>query len=104
VRGVQTVDLTWHGAISANIDIYRNSNRIATVPNTGSYTDSIGVKGGNDRYTYKVCESPTQNCSNEVTVRFGGPPVGSVRALALAKDRKLANVSGRQINRRGDKR
>jgi hypothetical protein len=44
------------------------------VPNTGSYTDSIGVKGGNDRYIYKVCESLTENCSNEVTVRFGGPP------------------------------
>jgi uncharacterized protein (DUF2237 family) len=71
---VQTVDLAWHGATSANIDIYRDGNRIATVPNTGFYTDSIGVKGGNDRYIYKVCESLTGNCSNEVTVRFGGPP------------------------------
>ena len=53
----------------------RDGNRIATVPNTGSYTDSIGVKGGNDRYSYKVCESLTENCSNEVTVRFGGPPL-----------------------------
>jgi hypothetical protein len=74
LHGVQTVDLTWQGATSANIDIYRDGNRIATVPNTGSYTDSIGVKGGNDRYIYKVCESLTENCSNEVTVRFGGPP------------------------------
>jgi len=74
LHGVQTVDLTWQGATSANIDIYRDGNRITTVPNTGSYTDSIGVKGGNDRYIYKVCESPTENCSNEVTVRFGGPP------------------------------
>jgi hypothetical protein len=74
VRGVQTVDLTWQGATSANIDIYRDGNPIATVPNTGSYTDAIGVKGGNDRYSYKVCESLTENCSNEVTVRFGGPP------------------------------
>jgi serine protease len=71
VRGVQTVDLTWRGAISANIDIYRDGV-IRTVPNTGSYTDSIGVKGGNDSYRYKVCESLTENCSNEVTVRFGG--------------------------------
>jgi len=27
------------------------------------------------RYTYTVCEVGTQNCSNEVTVRFGGPPL-----------------------------
>jgi len=47
---------------------------IATVPNTDAYTDSIGVKGGNTRYRYKVCETLTQNCSNEVIVRFGGPP------------------------------
>ena len=60
VHGVQTVDLTWHEATSANIDIYRGVIRIATVPNTGSYTDSIGVKRGNDRYSYKVCESLTQ--------------------------------------------
>jgi hypothetical protein len=48
---------------------------VATVPNTGSYKDFIGVRGGNVRYTYKVCEAGTQNCSNEVTVRFGGPPL-----------------------------
>jgi hypothetical protein len=29
---------------------------IVTVPNTGSYTDSIGA-GGNALYTYKVCEA-----------------------------------------------
>ena len=74
VKGVQTVDVTWHGATSANIDIYRDGNLRETVPNTGAYTDSIGVKGGNNRYRYMVCETLTQNCSNEVTVRFGGPP------------------------------
>jgi hypothetical protein len=74
VHGIQTVDLTWSGAISANIDVYRNGVVVATVPNTGAYTDSIGVRGGNLRYIYKVCEAATSNCSNEVTVRFGGPP------------------------------
>jgi len=48
---------------------------IATVPNTGTYKDFIGVRGGNARYIYKICEAATQNCSNEVTVRFGGPPL-----------------------------
>jgi hypothetical protein len=75
VQGRHTVDLTWSPVTSANIDIYRNGVVIATVPNTGSYKDFIGVRGGNARYTYKVCEAGTQNCSNQVTVRFGGPPL-----------------------------
>jgi hypothetical protein len=75
VQGRHTVDLTWSGATSANIDIYRDGVLIATVPNNGSYKDFIGVRGGNARYTYKVCEAGTQNCSNQVTVRFGGPPL-----------------------------
>jgi len=75
VQGSQTVDLVWSGATSANIDIYRNGVLVHTVPNTGSYTDSIGVRVGNVSYTYKVCEASTSNCSNEVTVRFGSPPL-----------------------------
>ncbi len=75
VQGRHTVDLSWTGATSANIDVYRDGALIATVPNTATYTDSIGVRGGNVRYTYKVCEAATQNCSNEVIVRFGGPPL-----------------------------
>jgi serine protease len=69
------VDLTWSGATSADIDIYRDGGVIATAPNNGAYKDFIGVRGGNARYIYKVCEAGTQNCSNEVTVRFGGPPL-----------------------------
>jgi hypothetical protein len=75
VQGRHTVDLSWSPVTSANIDIYRDGVVIATVPNTGSYKDFIGVRGGNVRYTYKVCEAGTQNCSNQVTVRFGGPPL-----------------------------
>jgi plastocyanin len=75
VQGRHTVDLSWNGATSANTDIYRDGVVIATVPNNGTYTDSIGVRGGNVRYVYKVCDAGTQNCSNEVTVRFGAPPL-----------------------------
>jgi hypothetical protein len=75
VQGRHTVDLSWSGANSANIDIYRNGVVIGTVPDNGSYKDFIGVRGGNARYTYKVCEAGTQTCSNDVTVRFGGPPL-----------------------------
>src|SRR5206468_6273591 len=72
VQGQQAVDLSWSGATSNNIDIYRNGVLIATVPNiAGFYTDHIGARG-KGTYTYRVCDAGTQNCSNQVTVRFGG--------------------------------
>jgi len=27
---------------------------------------------GKGTYTYRVCQAGTQNCSNQVTVKFGG--------------------------------
>jgi N-acetylneuraminic acid mutarotase len=75
VQGRHTVDLSWTGSNAANIDIHRDGVVIATVPNNGAYKDFIGVRGGNVRYTYKVCDAGTSNCSNEVIVRFGGPPL-----------------------------
>src|SRR5438067_5034611 len=72
VHGVDTVDLSWNGATSSNVDIYRNGVIIATVPSTpGSYTDNTNQKG-RATFIYKVCEAGTQNCSNQVTVTFGG--------------------------------
>jgi serine protease len=72
VQHRQTVDLSWSGSNAGSIEIYRNGVVIATVPNNGSYRDLIGGGGGNARYTYKVCDAGTTNCSNQVTVRFGG--------------------------------
>jgi hypothetical protein len=71
VHGLQTVDLFWNGATSPNVDIYRNGGLIDTVQNNGFHTDHIG-QSGNGTYTYRVCEAGTGNCSNQVTVRFGG--------------------------------
>jgi hypothetical protein len=72
VQGQQRVDLSWNGATSNNIDVYRNGVLIATVPNIpGFYTDHIGARG-KGTYTYRVCDASTQNCSNQVTVKFGG--------------------------------
>ena len=67
--GINKVRLTWSGASSSEIDIYRDSVLIVTTANDGSYTDSTGDTG-RARYTYKVCEAGTQNCSDEVTVSF----------------------------------
>jgi hypothetical protein len=72
VKGRHTVDFSWNGATSNSIDIYRNGVLITTVPNIpGFYTDHIGARG-RARYTYRVCEAGTGNCSNQVTVQFGG--------------------------------
>jgi subtilisin family serine protease len=69
VGGINTVRLTWSGATSDNIDVYRNGSLIATVPNAGTYTDSTGDTG-RAQYIYHVCEAGTSTCSNDVTVRF----------------------------------
>ncbi|WP_299569009.1 S8 family serine peptidase [uncultured Shewanella sp.] len=68
-KGVKKVDLTYNGATTTNVDIYRNNAIVSTSTNNGSYTDTITSKGGGS-YTYKVCEASTATCSDDVTVSF----------------------------------
>jgi hypothetical protein len=67
--GINTVRLTWTGATSSQVDIYRNAVLIVTTANDRSYVDSTGDTG-RAQYTYKVCEAGTQTCSNVERVRF----------------------------------
>jgi hypothetical protein len=69
VHGQQTADLSWSGATSANVDIYRNGAPIVTTANDGFYTDTIGGRG-HATYTYQVCNQGSQTCSNQATVTF----------------------------------
>lgn len=69
VRGVQHADLTWSGATSTNVDVFRDGALIVTTANDGFHTDNIGARGGGS-YTYQVCEAGTTTCSNTVTVTF----------------------------------
>lgn len=69
VKGSKRVDLTWSGTSVSSMDFFRNGSMIATVSNTGSYTDAVGGKGGGS-YTYQVCEAGTSTCSAEKTVVF----------------------------------
>ncbi len=69
VGGINTVRLTWSGATSNSIDVYRDGILVATVPNTGADTDSTGDTG-RARYTYDVCEAGTSACSNNARVTF----------------------------------
>lgn len=69
VRGVHTIDLSWSGATSTDVDVYRNGGFVVTTANDGAYTDSTGNKGGGS-YDYQVCEAGTGTCSNVATVTF----------------------------------
>lgn len=69
VKGVQKVDLTWSGADSISVDIYRNGQLLATTANDGAHTDDINERGGAS-YDYQLCEAGTTTCSGTVTVVF----------------------------------
>src|SRR5262249_48381739 len=69
VGGTNTVRLTWSGATSTDIDVYRDGMPIVRTANTGSYTDSTGDTG-RARYKYRVCEAGTSTCSNNARARF----------------------------------
>jgi N-acetylneuraminic acid mutarotase len=67
--GINTVRLTWSGATSTDIDLYRNGRLIGTTANDGAITHSTGDTGP-ARYTYQVCEAGTSTCSNDAIVTF----------------------------------
>ncbi|HSF43343.1 MAG TPA: PKD domain-containing protein [Thermoanaerobaculia bacterium] len=69
VSNKHRVDLTWSGATSTNVDVYRNGIIITTTPNDGAHTDAPN-KRGSATYTYKVCNAGTTVCSNEATATF----------------------------------
>jgi subtilisin family serine protease len=66
-KGKNKVDVTWSGAATSSVDIYRNGSLRTTTSNDGVYTDSFKAYGS---FTYKVCDQDTNNCSAEVTVNF----------------------------------
>lgn len=69
VRGLQKADLSWSGATSTAVDVYRDGAMITTTANDGFHTDPIDKSGGGS-YVYRICESGTSTCSNEATVTF----------------------------------
>jgi len=69
VRGKRAADLSWSGATSNRVDVYRNGALIVTTRNDGFYTDKIGGPPPGT-FTYQVCNQGTQTCSNQATVTF----------------------------------
>jgi serine protease len=67
-RRGKRVDLSWSGATSSTMDIFRtNQLLVGGTANDGSYSDTIPGKG---TYAYTVCQAGTATCSNTVTVVF----------------------------------
>lgn len=66
-KGKNKVDVTWSGASTTSVDIYRNGSLRTTTTNDGSYTDSFRTSG---TFTYKVCDQNSDNCSTEINVSF----------------------------------
>lgn len=69
VKGRHHADLSWSGATSTHVDVYRDGSVIETTANDGEHTDATNDVGGGS-HTYQVCEAGTSTCSNEATVTF----------------------------------
>jgi subtilisin family serine protease len=67
VKAIKKADLSWTGASTTYVDIFRDNTKLTTV-NDGAYTDSLGKTVVSA--TYKVCDSGTTTCSNSVTVSW----------------------------------
>jgi subtilisin family serine protease len=69
LKGRLSVDLSWVGASTTSVDVFRNGVKIATVPNNGSYTDVTGVNGGGS-FSYQLKEVGGTKSTDIVTVIF----------------------------------
>lgn len=65
--GSTIVDLRWSGATD-NLDLYRDNQLIDTLNNNGRYRDRFNSQA--DSVTYKLCNTGTDLCSNEIIVNF----------------------------------
>ncbi len=65
VRGLKHADLAWSGTAGTHVDIYRDGARVATVPDSGAYTDNSGLKGGGT-HGYQVCEAGSDSACSPV--------------------------------------
>ncbi|MEE9245037.1 MAG: S8 family serine peptidase [Gemmatimonadota bacterium] len=64
-KGPYKTDVTWTKG-GAEIDVYHNGMRVATVANTGSYTHNLGKGALGSQNAYKVCNAGTANCSENI--------------------------------------
>ena len=68
IKSDKYADLTWSGANSTFVDVYRDVSIIATTFNDGAFTH--GPFSSGEPATYQLCEAGTSICSNMVTVSW----------------------------------
>lgn len=68
-RGRTSVQLTWTGASSSRMDIFRNDGRVITTNNTGRYLDDLQLRG-RGVLQYRVCEAANAVCSATISVEY----------------------------------
>jgi len=69
VQGRKRADLTWSGATTTSVDVFRDGVKVATVANTGSWTHATTQTGGGS-HTYQLVEVGGSLSSNAVTVSY----------------------------------
>jgi PKD repeat protein len=72
----QYVTLNWTGATGASVYLYRNGDVLVSTPNDGKHNISR-TSTKPVTWVFKVCESASTICSNEVTVVFTGSPTNA---------------------------
>ncbi len=71
IKGDKFANLSWLGASSEYIDVYRNGSLVsdgAGIPNDGEYLH--GPFNSGKPATYQVCTKGTSVCSNEITLSW----------------------------------
>jgi subtilisin family serine protease len=66
-NGRWTASLSWSGLTGSSVAVYRNGSLLATTTNDGSYTNS---GRGSGTFTYKVCTTSGDVCTNEASITF----------------------------------
>lgn len=70
VRGYHTAQLSWRGASSSSVVIYRDGQMIVVTDNDGDFTDDLNSRAKGVVYSYHICELGTNNCSESVLSAF----------------------------------
>jgi serine protease len=69
VKGKVNIRLNWTAG-GSTVDVYRGTSKVGSaVANTGTYTDSVKVRGSGS-FSYKVCNAGTTTCSATVSVSY----------------------------------
>lgn len=70
VRGYHTAHLSWRGASSSSVVIYRDGQMIVVTDNDGDFVDDLNSRSKGVVYSYQICELGTNACSESVLSAF----------------------------------